>query len=333
MRLTTNPRIAALTALFVSFLAVTPNAPAEEPEVAVVVKIAGIPWFTAMEKGIKEAAKETGLNAYMVGPTTADPAQQVRLVEDLVAKKVKVIAVVPNDAKALEPVFQRAQAAGIPVVTHESPDQQDNTWDIEMIDNQQFGELYMQNLAKYMGEEGDYMVVVGGLTVPLHNAWADYAIAYQKEHYPKMHLVADRFGIGESLDETKRVTNNMILAHPNLKGALIYGSSGVVGAAQAVKEAGKKDQIAVIGTCSPSQARKYIMEGIIRESYIWSPVEAGKAIVHLAKLVVDGTPIVDGMDFPGLGKVTVDPQKRVIRAIKLQAINKDTVAQLAALGL
>jgi simple sugar transport system substrate-binding protein len=184
-----------------------------------------------------------------------------------------------------------------------------------------------------MGEEGDYMVVVGGLTVPLHNAWADYAIAYQKEHYPKMKLVADRFGVGESLDDTKRVTHDMILAHPNLKGALVYGSSGVVGAAQAVKEAGKKDKIAVIGTCSPSQARKYIMEGIIRESYIWNPLEAGKAIVHLAKLVIDGTPIVDGMDFPGLGKATVDPQKRVIRAIKVQPINKDTVAELAAMGL
>lgn len=333
MCLTIHPKLAALSVLFVSCLSLVPHSRAEEPEVAVVVKIAGIPWFSAMEKGIKEAAKETGLNAYMVGPTTADPAQQVRLVEDLVAKKVKLIAVVPNDAKALEPVFKRAQEAGIPVVTHESPDQQDNTWDIEMIDNQQFGELYMQNLAKYMGEEGDYMVVVGGLTVPLHNAWADYAIAYQKQHYPKMHLVADRFGVGESLDDTKQVTHDMILAHPNLRGALIYGSSGVVGAAQAVKEAGKKDQIAVIGTCSPSQARKYIAEGIIRESYIWSPVEAGKAIVHLAKLVIDGTPIVDGMDFPGLGKVTVDPQKRVIRAIKLQAINKDTVPQLAALGL
>jgi simple sugar transport system substrate-binding protein len=224
-------------------------------EVPVVVKIAGIPWFTAMEKGIKEAAKDTGLNAYMVGPTTADPAQQVRLVEDLVAKKVRVIAVVPNDAKALEPVFKRAQAAGIPVITHESPDQQDNTWDIEMIDNKQFGELYMQKLAGYMGEQGEYMVVVGGLTVPLHNAWADYAIAYQKEHYPKMKLAADRFGVGESLDDTKRVTHDMILSHPNLNGALIYGSSGVVGAAQAVREAGKKDQIAVLGTCSPSQAR------------------------------------------------------------------------------
>jgi len=86
-----------------------------------------------------------------------------------------------------------------------------------------------------------------------------------------MNLVADRFGVGESLDDTKRVTHDMILAHPKLKGALIYGSSGVVGAAQAVKEAGKKDQIAVIGTCSPSQARKYLMEGIIRESYIGIP--------------------------------------------------------------
>jgi simple sugar transport system substrate-binding protein len=325
-------QLAVVSVLFFTPFVTIP-AHAADNEVPVVVKIAGIPWFTAMEKGIKEAAKDTGLNAYMVGPTTADPAQQVRVVEDLVAKKVKVIAVVPNDAKALEPVFKRAQAAGIPVITHESPDQQDNTWDIEMIDNKQFGELYMQKLAQYMGEEGDYMVVVGGLTVPLHNAWADYAIAYQKEHYPKMHLVADRFGVGESLDDTKRITHDMILAHPNLKGALIYGSSGVVGAAQAVKEAGKKDQIAVIGTCSPSQARKYIMEGIIRESYIWNPLEAGEAIVNLAKLVIDGTPIVDGMDFPGLGKVTVDPQKRVIRGIKLQPINKDTVAQLAALGL
>ena len=312
---------------------VTLTARAGDNDVPVVVKIGGIPWFTAMGKGIKEAGKETGLNATMLGPTTADPAQQVRMVEDLVARKVKLIAVVPNDAKALEPVFKRAQEAGIPVITHESPDQQGNTWDIEMIDNKEFGDLYMKELAKHMGEEGEYMVVVGGLTVPLHNAWADAAIAYQKENYPKMKLAADRFGTGESLDETKRVTQDTILAHPNLKGALVFGSSGVVGAAQAVKDAGKKDQIAVIGTCSPSQARKLINEGIIRESYIWNPLEAGKAIVNLAKLVIDGTPIVDGMDFPGLGKATVDPQKRVIRVIKVQPINKETVAELAAMGL
>ena len=50
-------------------------------------------------------------------------------------------------------------------------------------------------------------------------------------------------------------------------------------------------------------------------------------------MVMDKTPIVDGMDIPGLGKATVDPEKRVIRVIKVLPIDKDTVEQLAALGL
>src|SRR5580693_8001344 len=276
---------AAVAALLFLCSAFNSQVRAADPEVAVVVKIGGIPWFTAMEQGIKRAGKEDKVNAYMVGPTTADPAQQVRAVEDLIAKKVSVIAVVPNDAKALEPVFDRAKVAGIPIITHESPDQKGNVWDIEMINNKEFGEQHMKDLAQYMGEEGEYIVFVGGLTVPLHNAWADAAIAYQKEHYPKMKLVADRYGVAESVDDSYRTTSDAILAHPNLKGILTFGSQGPIGAGRAVKEAGKKDQIAVIGTCSPSQARKYIMEGIIRESYIWNPTEAGKAIVQLAKLI------------------------------------------------
>ena len=229
---------------------------AAEQEIAIVVKIGGIPWFTAMEKGIKEAGKEQNVNAYMIGPTTADPAQQVRAVEDLIAKKVSAIGVVPNDAKALEPVFERAKAAGIPVVTHESPDQVGNVWDIEMIDNKEFGERHMKDLAKYMNEEGEYIVYVGGLTVPLHNAWADAAIAYQKEHYPKMKLVADRYGVAESVDESYKTALDAMLAHPNLKGILTFGSQGPIGAGRAIKERGKTEQVTLVGACSPKQGQE-----------------------------------------------------------------------------
>ena len=54
-----------------------------------------------MENGIKKAAGETGADAWMVGPTQADAAQQVKAVEDLIARHVDVIAVVPNDAMTL----------------------------------------------------------------------------------------------------------------------------------------------------------------------------------------------------------------------------------------
>ena len=48
----------------------------EAGKVGVVVKIGGIPWFNAMEAGNKERGQKLGVDAFMVGPTSADPALQ-----------------------------------------------------------------------------------------------------------------------------------------------------------------------------------------------------------------------------------------------------------------
>jgi len=113
-----------------------------------VVKIAGIPWFNAVEKGIKKGAKDFNIDASMIGPANVDPAQQVKLLEDLIAKKVNVIGLVPLDVKVCEPVLKRAQAAGIKVITHEGPEQEGRDWNVELIDSVRFGEVQMQRMAK-----------------------------------------------------------------------------------------------------------------------------------------------------------------------------------------
>ena len=41
-----------------------------------------------LQKGIQKGAKDFNINATMVGPANVDPAQQVKLLEDLIAKKV-----------------------------------------------------------------------------------------------------------------------------------------------------------------------------------------------------------------------------------------------------
>ena len=133
---------------------------AAEPAVTVVVKIAGIPWFNALSKGVEHGGKDFALDATMIGPANVDPAQQVKLVEDLIAKKVAVIGLVPLDVKVMEPVLKRAQEAGIPVITHEGPEQVGKTWNVELIDSIKFGEVQMQRLAKDMNEEGEYVVYV-----------------------------------------------------------------------------------------------------------------------------------------------------------------------------
>ena len=209
-----------------------------QKEMVTVVKIAGIPWFNALEKGIQKGAKDFSIDATMVGPANVDPAQQVKLLEDLIAKKVNVIGLVPLDVKVCEPVLKRAQAAGIKVITHEGPEQEGRDWNVELIDSVRFGEVQMERLAKDMGGEGDYVVYVGTLTTPLHNKWADAAIAYQKKNFPKMKLVADRFPGADEIDTSlQRTTLDVIKAYPNLRGILGFGSNGPIGAGNAVRRA------------------------------------------------------------------------------------------------
>ncbi len=305
----------------------------KQTQIGVVVKIGGIPWFNAMEVGIKKAAGLYNANAWMIGPTQADAAQQVRAIEDLIARKVDVIGIVPNDAAALEPVCQRAKAAGIKVLTHESPAQKENDWDFEMTTVAAYGERHMDLLAKEMGEEGKYIVYVGSLTVPLHNAWADAAIAYQKTKYPKMEMLGDRFGVAESVDESLKTTQDQLRAHPDLKGILTFGSQGPIGAARVLDDRGKAKSIVLVGGFSPGQGQKYVMSGTIRGGYIWNPLVAGEVFVQLASLLAAGKPITDNMDLADVGPVRVYPDKRLIQAQKLESLDKDNIARLVALGL
>jgi len=306
---------------------------ADKPTMGVVVKIGGIPWFNAMEIGIKEAGAKGGVDATMIGPTSADPALQVRAIEDLIAKKVNVIGVVPNDEKALEPVLQKAREAGIKVVAHEGPGIQNKDWDFELASAKGFGEAHAELLAKTMGGKGEYAVYVGSLTVPLHNAWADAAIAYLKVHYPDMKQVGDRYGVAENVDDSRKTALDLLAAHPNLHGFLAFGSQGPIGAGRAIEEKGQVGKVFVVGPFSPGQGRKLIKEGAILGGFMWNPAEAGRVFVRVGKMLAAGQEVKDGDTIEGLGVVHPDPKTHNIITDNLLPINKDTVDKLADLGL
>ena len=306
---------------------------AEGPKVGVVVKIGGIPWFNAMEAGIKERGEELGVDAFMIGPTSADPALQVRAIEDLIAQGVKVIGVVPNDSKVLEPVLTKAQEQGIIVITHESPGQKGADWNFELASADGFGEAHAELLAQKTGGKGKYAVFVGSLTVPLHNAWADAAITYLKEKYPEMELVGERYGVAEDVDKSRSTALDLISANPDLKGFLAFGSQGPIGAGRAVEERRKVGEIFVLGPFSPGQGAKLIKSDAISGGFMWNPKQAGEVFVTLADKLMKGEEVKDGDEIEGHGKVKPDFENRNIIVDQLVPINKDTVADLAAMGL
>ena len=306
---------------------------ADKPTMGIVVKIGGIPWFNAMETGIKENGEKLGVDATMIGPTSADPALQVRAIEDLIAKGVNIIGVVPNDEAALEPVLEKARAAGIKVVAHEGPGLKNVDWDFELASSKGFGETHAELLAQKMGGKGEYAMFVGSLTVPLHNAWADAANAYIAAKYPEMKLIGERYGVAENVDDSRKTALDLISANPGLKGFLAFGSQGPIGAGRAIEERKMIGQIHVLGPFSPGQGRKLVKSGAISGGFMWNPAEAGRVFVTMGKMLVDGAEIKDGTDIPGLGVVKPDADGRDIITDNLIAINADTVDGLADLGL
>ena len=305
----------------------------DKPKLGVVVKIGGIPWFNAMEVGIKQRGEELGVDAVMIGPTSADPALQVRAIEDLIAQGVDAIGVVPNDAEVLEPVLAKAREQGIKVITHESPDQENVDWNFELASTQGFGEAHAELLADKMGGKGKYAVFVGSLTVPLHNAWADAAVAHIKANYPEMELVGERHGVAESADDSRKTALDLMSAHPDLKGFLAFGSQGPIGAGRAIEERRKVGEVFVLGPFSPGQGRKLIKDDAISGGFMWNPMEAGRVFVTLADMLIKGEEIKSGMEIEGLGVVEPDEASRNIIVDQLVTINKETVDGLADQGL
>jgi len=317
-----------LSASVLGLMVCATSAMAKEVEVVNISKIAGMPWFNRMGEGVTNAGKDLGINAYQVGPSSTDAPQQVKIIEDLIAKKVSAITIVPNDANVLEPVFKKARDQGIVVLTNESPGQPAANWDVEIIDNAKFAADNVEEMAKAMGGKGGYVIYVGGLTVPQHNLWADLFVKYQKEHYPEMHEVTTRMPVAENIDDARRTTLDLMKAHPDLKGVISFGSQGPIGAGRAVKEKRARGKVFVFGMMIPSQAASLIKSGDITMGVTYDPATAGYALTAVADKVIKGEEIKPGLDIPKLGKADVDTDKRIIKFHNVLRVTKDNIDSL-----
>lgn len=201
-------RRAVQAAVAASLLAgVVFGAQAQEKQVmATVVKISGIPWFNRMEVGVKEyGAMTPSVTAFQNGPSSADAAQQLRIIEDLVARKVTLLAVVPMDPAVIEGVLKRAMDRGIVVVTHEADNQKNTMVNVEAFDNAAYGGKALETGQR--DGQGQWTPFVGSLGSRTHLQWVG-AGAENAKQYPEMKLVdANNESFDMPIVFTKRLRN------------------------------------------------------------------------------------------------------------------------------
>lgn len=300
--------------------------------IVMVVKAEGIPWFDNMRLGIQAFAKDyPDIDAYQTGADTADPAAQVKIVEDLIAKGVNAILAVPNDPSSLVPAFKRANAAKIFTLTHEASVQQQVSYDIEAFDNLAYGRHMMDIMAKWMGEKGMWQPFVGHLTSTTHNEWVDGETAEAKAKYAGLKMATDRIEEQENQSIAHDKTLELLKTYPALKAVMGSAMTTVPGAAQAITEKGMIGKVAAFGTCLPSVAGDYIKSGAAISIHFWVPADAGYVTARAAYELLKGNKITPGMNLgrPGYEKVTIKNNKSgtpIIYGSAWKDVNKDNLS-------
>lgn len=279
----------------------------EKPTISTVVKISGIPWFNRMEVGVKEYAATTpAVNASQSGPATADAAQQLKIIDDLIARKVNALAVVPMDPTVIEGALKRAMDRGIVVVTHEADTQKNTHADIEAFDNAAYGAALNEKLSSCMGNKGKWTSFVGSLGSRTHIQWVEAGAANAKKH-AGMTLVDAKNESFDDANKTYEKAKEILRKHPDIAG--FQGSAGndVIGIGRAVEEAGLAGKVCVVGTGLATPSAKLIESGAITAIGFWDPKDAGLAMNKTAKLLLDKKPLTNGMSLgvKGYEKVSV----------------------------
>ena len=256
--------------------------------IATVVKVDGIAWFDRMRNGIKQFKAETGQDVWMVGPSQADAAAQVQIIEQLIAQGVDAICVVPFSVEAVEPVLKKARDRGIVVVIHEGSSVQNTDYIIEAFDNKAYGAKLMEVLGKSMGGEGKYVATVGSLTSKTHNEWVDGAVAYQKEHFPKMQEATKRIETYDDANTDYTKLKEVVTTYPDLKGILGSPMPTSAGAGRLIAERKLNGKVFFAGTGLVSVAGEYLKNDNIQYIQFWDPAAAGYAMNEIAVLALQG---------------------------------------------
>ncbi|WBU59981.1 autoinducer 2 ABC transporter substrate-binding protein [Paracoccus albus] len=256
--------------------------------IATVVKVDGIAWFDRMREGVEQFAGDTGHDTYMIGPSQADAAAQVQMIENLIAQGVDAIAVVPFSVEAVEPVLQKARDQGIVVISHEASNIQNVDYDIEAFDNFAYGENLMKILGEAMGGEGKYVATVGSLTSKSQNEWIDGAVAYQEENFPNMSLAMDRLETYDDANQDYTKLKEAFTAQPDITGIVGGPMPTSAGAGRMITESGLEGKVHFSGTGLVSVAGEYLDNGAVEYIQFWDPAVAGYAMNMLAVAALEG---------------------------------------------
>jgi ribose transport system substrate-binding protein len=275
------------------------------PQILVSPKGLVLSFWVSVKQGADAAGKDLGVDIIWKGPSLeTDIAGQISIVEDNINKKVDAIVIAACDAEALIPVLKKADAAGIPIITIDSNINSDLPKTFVATNSVAAAATAADVLADLIGGEGEVAMIpfVPGATTNIEREKGFLDIGLPK--HPGLNLVAKQYSQTE-IAKAVSVTEDMVTAHPNLKGIFAANESGTVGCAQALRSRGLAGKIKVVGFDASPNEIEALQDGTIDALIVQNPYKMGYLGVKSAVDVLNGKQVEKHID-TGVYVVTRD---------------------------
>jgi len=237
------------------------------PVVALIMKSLANEFFVAMADGARNHHAENAERYELIVngiKNETDLAQQVGLIDQMIARRVEAMVLAPADSRAVVPAVARAVEAGIVVVNI------DNKLDDEVLseyglevpfvgpDNFLGAEAVGRYLASQLSEESSVAILEGVPTA--FNSQQRTAGFRKAMEDAGMNIVAQQ---SAQWDQTTAITiaSGILVQHPDVDAILAANDNMALGAVAAITQSGRAGEVAVVGFDNISAIRRLIADG------------------------------------------------------------------------
>ncbi len=305
------------------------EAPAEETY-CVIMSLGQLEFFDALKAGVCDAANAVGAKWYFAGPQEFVPDQIVQAIDQAVANGVTGIVLhgqTPETANAVD----NAIAAGIPVICVNTDIPSDR---LSFIGCDPFnaGVAQAEELVRQLNGKTGTVIISSALAIAQPSAIANLAGARSVLDAIEGMKV---FEVDDTSDANVAATNigAALQANPDTVGIIGQQAYTAVGAATAVREAGRTGEIVVVGRDRDIATLDLIKNGEVAASLAQnSYVEGFIALQWLHAYVNDQLKVIEGYRELGVNPLplTVDSGSIVINSENQEQFRAKYVYEVTA---
>lgn len=245
------------------------NSAPEKPKIALVMKSLANEFFSTMAQGAEKHHQANAASYDLLAngiKNETDLAQQVSLVEQMIARGVNAIVIAPADSKALVTVLKHAKAAGILIVNI------DNKLDADILkqenlqipfvgpDNRAGARKVGEAVAKNL-KTGDQVAIIEGIPTAFNGQQRRLGFEDAMKA-AGMKIVTVQSGDWE-MEKANNVASAILSEHPDVKAILCANDNMALGAVSAIESAGKSGKVLVAGFDNISAVHPLIEKGSV----------------------------------------------------------------------